>query len=287
MPALAELSESRELLANLTSRELRGKYKRSVLGWSWSLINPLVTMGIFYVVFGVILGAGKGVEGHPSGLANFALYLAIGLLPWGFLANGMTGSIGSLIANANLVKKVYFRREILVFSAVGAFLVTFLIEMLVLCVVLLVVGNNILPWLPVVIAVIAVQTLFVTGMGLTVSVLNVYFRDTQHFLSIFLQLWFYATPIVYPDKLVKDLDVHTDLVTGKFVPGHHILGFRPITLFRLNPMERFVEAFRDVFYYSRWPEATTLLFCAGSAALSLGVGYWLFSRFEGRLAEEL
>jgi ABC-2 type transport system permease protein len=280
VPALAELSESRELLANLTSRELRGKYKRSVLGWSWSLINPLVTMGIFYVVFGVILGAGKGVEGHPSGLANFALYLAIGLLPWGFLANGMTGSIGSLIANANLVKKVYFRREILVFSAVGAFLVTFLIEMLVLCVVLLVVGNNILPWLPVVIAVIAVQTLFVTGMGLTVSVLNVYFRDTQHFLSIFLQLWFYATPIVYPLALVRDKIAGHPLFIGSWhVPMQGI--------YEANPMVRFVKIYHALLYDLRAPAWGDVAYVVTVAVVVLLIGYRIFLRFEPRLAEEL
>ena len=111
--------------------------------------------------------------------------------------------------------------------------------------------------------------------------------DIQHFLVIFLNVWFYATPIVYPDRLVRNLDAHTDEVTGKFVPGHHVLGFKPITLFRMNPMDRFVESFRSVFYDSRWPSGANMLFCFVAAVVSLACGYWLFTRFEGRLAEEL
>jgi ABC-2 type transport system permease protein len=276
---LAELSESRELLGNLTSRELRGKYKRSVLGWSWSLINPLVTMAMFYVVFGVILGA-KAAPGSPSGLSNFALYLAIGLLPWGYLANGMTGSIGALISNANLVKKVYFRREILVFSAVLSFLVTFLIEMTVLTVILLAFGNNVLPYLPLVVVLIVVQTVFVTGMGLTVSVLNVYFRDTAHFLSIFLQLWFYATPIVYPIQLVFT-KIHNH-------PGH--LGSWRVPLngiYQANPMVRFVKIYHALLYDLRLPAWGDVVYVVVFSVVVLVLGYALFLRFEPRLAEEL
>jgi ABC-2 type transport system permease protein len=287
LTAIAELAQSRELVANLTLREVRGKYKRTLLGQGWSLVNPLATMAIYTLVFGVLLKAGKGIEPGNHGITLFALWLLGGLLPWTFFSNSLTTGMTSLISNGNLIKKVYFPREVLVASTVLAFDVTFLTELLVYAVVLLAFGSFIFQWLPMVLLLVVLLTAFALGIALALSVANVYFRDTSHFVAIVMQLWFYATPIVYPDKLVKDLDVHTDLVTGKFVPGHHILGFRPITLFRLNPMERFVEAFRDVFYYSRWPEATTLLFCAGSAALSLGVGYWLFSRFEGRLAEEL
>ncbi|HST65336.1 MAG TPA: ABC transporter permease, partial [Mycobacteriales bacterium] len=123
MTALTEVAASRELLWNLTLRELRGKYKRSALGWSWSLVNPPVTMALFTVVFGVFLRAQPG-RGDPSGLDVFALWLLCGLLPWNFLANSLNGGAGALVGNSNLIKKVWFPRETLVGAVTGANLVT-------------------------------------------------------------------------------------------------------------------------------------------------------------------
>src|SRR2546428_11466197 len=113
MSRLAEYMGSRELVVNLTLRELRGKYKRSVLGWTWSLLNPLSTVLIFSLIFGFFLKIQPPV-GHPSGLHNFAVFLLCGLLPWNYLSGAMTQSMGALVGNSNLIKKVYFPREMLV-----------------------------------------------------------------------------------------------------------------------------------------------------------------------------
>ena len=195
MSTVAELAESRELFVNLTLRELRGKYKRSVLGWTWSLLNPLATMVIFTVVFRFFLKV-QIQPGDPSGLHVFAIFLLCGLLPWTFLSNGMSGSMGTLIGNSNLIKKVYCPREILVASNVASWVVSFFLELGVLAVVLVVAGNFVLPWLVPAIGLVIVQTMFVVGLGLLLSVLNVYFRDIQHLIGILLQIWCYATPIV-------------------------------------------------------------------------------------------
>src|SRR5947199_4308261 len=128
MTSIAEYASSRELFNNLTLRELRTKYKRSVLGWAWSLLNPLSTMLIFTVVFRFFLKV-QAPTGSPSGMQIFALYLLCGLLPFNFLQTGVNGSIGSLVGNANLIKKTYFPRELLVGSNVAASLVSHLIEM--------------------------------------------------------------------------------------------------------------------------------------------------------------
>ena len=134
MTTVSEISRHRELFANLTLRELRGKYKRSVLGWGWSLLNPLAQMAIFSLVFGFFLKVDPPV-GDPSGLHVFAFFLLCGLLPWTFLANGAhQRAWASLLANANLVKKVWFPRELLVGATVGSFGVSFLIELGVLAV---------------------------------------------------------------------------------------------------------------------------------------------------------
>lgn len=272
MTAVAELAQSRELITNLTLREVRGKYKRTLLGQGWSLVNPLATMATYTLVFGVLLKT-TPPKGN-GGLQIFALWLLGGLLPWTFFSSAVTTGMSSLIGNSNLIKKVYFPREVLVASSVLAFNVTFATELLVYAVALLIFNSFIFQWLPMVLVLIVLLTLFAMGLALALSVANVYFRDTSHFVAIFMQLWFYATPIVYPVKLVADLD--------KTFAGIDLL-----TLYRLNPMTRFVEAFRNVFYDSRWPAADTLVFCTVSAVVSIVCGYWLFSRFEGRLAEEL
>src|SRR5688572_20659694 len=147
MSALAELASSRELLANLTARELRGKYKRSVLGWAWSLINPVAMAIVYTAVFSGFLGAQAPV-GDPSEIHVFALWLLCGLLPWNFLATGMTLSMSALTVNSNLVKKVWFPREILVVATNLAYLVSLVIELVVLAVALGVLSWQVVLYLP-------------------------------------------------------------------------------------------------------------------------------------------
>ena len=266
----AELASSRELMINLTLRELRGKYKRSVLGWTWSLLNPLATMVIFTVVFRFFLKV-PVPRGDPSGVKVFAFFLLCALLPWNFLSNGMMGGMGALIGNANLIKKVYFPREVLVAATVAAFDVSLLIELGVLAAALLVFGNFVLPWLLLVVLLVAILTVFVLGIALTVSVLNVYFRDVQHLVGILLMLWFYATPIVYPVSYVPK--------QWQGLPLRHLYTF--------NPMVRFAEVFRNAMYDLRFPGLTSMTYVVVVSLGTLAIGMWVFSKLEPRLAEEL
>src|SRR5579859_2882061 len=184
MTTLAEYRASRELFNNLTLRELRSKYKRSVLGWTWSMLNPLSTLLIFTVVFKLILKV-KAPPGRPSGLNVFALYLLCGLLPFNYFQNSVMGCIGSLVANANLIKKTYFPRELLPAANVGSNLVSHLIEMSLLLVALIGFGNEkAILYLTVVVGLIILLSRFSLGLGLMLSVLNVYFRDVQHLMGI-------------------------------------------------------------------------------------------------------
>lgn len=274
MPTINELRSSRELYVNLTLRELRGKYKRSVLGWFWSMLNPLATMAIFALVFAFFLKVPVPV-GDPSGMQIFAFFLLCGLLPYNFLAASLTGGMGSLVGNSNLVKKVWFPRELLVGANTSAAGVGLLIELGVLCTALLIAGNFVLPWIIPALGVVALQVVFVFGLALLFSVLNVYFRDLEHLVGIGLQVWFYATPIIYPPSLVEEaLTEDRDL--------DHLY-----TLYRLNPLERFVEAYRSCFYDLRFPELDTILYLVVVSAAVLFVGATVFNRFEPRLAEEL
>lgn len=266
-----EAVESRELIRNLTLREIRGKYKRTILGQGWSLLNPIAQMVIFTLVFGFVLKA-RPEPGDPSGLDYFALWIACGLLPWGFFAAALTSGMGALTGNAGLVSKVYFPRWILVFANVAAAVSTFMFELVVLTVAVLIFGGMPLPYLPVALVLVLLLAVFALGLALVLSVATVYFRDTTHLMTIVMQIWFYATPIVYPVSLVRDaIGEHTWIMT----------------LYQLNPMERFVSAFRAVFYDNRLPSGLEFLACLLAALVSLAFGAWVFSRSQGRIAEEL
>jgi ABC-2 type transport system permease protein len=267
MATVSELAEARELFRNLTLRELRGKYKRSALGWAWSMINPLATMGILTVVFHYLINVDPD-HGNPSGLHSFPFFLLCGLLPWNFLLNGIVNGMGAPLANGGLIKKVYFPREVLTASVVAAWAVQFLIELGVLSIALLFVGNVVVPFVPGLLLVLVIQMFFIYGIALALGALNVYFRDVQHFMGLFTQLWFYATPVVYPLSLVA---------------GHrNIFGY-----YKLNPMVRFVGMYRDLMYDLRWPPLYDLAYVTGAAILSVLVGRWIFLKLEPRFAEEL
>jgi ABC-type polysaccharide/polyol phosphate export permease len=269
MSLLSDVRSSRELLVNLTLREVRGKYKRTALGQGWSLLNPLVQMAIFTVVFGFLIKVTPD-PGDPSGLEIFALWLVAGLLPWSFFSNAVNSGMGAMIGNANLINKVYFPRETLVLSTVFAWNVSFAIELAVLTVVLLFFGGAPLLFLPLVLIAVVLLTAFALGLALALSVANVYFRDTQHFMALFMQVWFYATPIVYPYSYVRNNASPT-----------------VETLYRLNPMERFVTVFRNLLYDNRLPSLSDSVYVFAAAGIALVAGWTIFRRYEGRMAEEL
>jgi lipopolysaccharide transport system permease protein len=274
MSRLREYADARELTLNLTLRELRTRYKKSVLGWTWSLMNPLATMLIFTLVFSFFLKVTPS-PGNPSGLNSFALFLLCGLLPWNFLSGGMSTTTESLLGNQNLIKKVYFPREIIVFSTVLSLFVTFVIEMGVLTVALLIVGNMVLPWLPLLFGLMLIESGLVLGLGLMLSTLNVYFRDVRYLISISLTALFYSMPIVYPIRVVP---VHAHIL-GVLVP------FR--RLYLLNPLVRMVQSYRAVLYDLRFPAFGDVAYLLAWTVGLCVLGFWVFRKFERRLAEEL
>jgi lipopolysaccharide transport system permease protein len=274
MGRLKEYAGTRELLINLTQRELRGRYRRSVLGWTWSLLNPLSNVLIYTLVFSFFLKI-QPPTGHPSGLHVFALFLLCGLIPWNLFAGGVTGGMGVLVSNGNLIKKVYFPRELLVASTMASLVITALIEFGVLIAVLILFGNIAIAWVPVLIVVIAIQTVFVLGLALALSVWNVYLRDLEHLTNIMIQVIFYLTPIVYPIRYVPK----TAHIFGKAVPARFI--------YNINPMVHFVGAYRSILYDLTFPSFWSMLYMSGWAAASILFGYYMFKKFEHRVAEEV
>lgn len=278
MQYLREVLASRELLANLMSREIRGKYRRTVLGQLWSLLNPLALMLIYTAVFGFILRV-RPDTGDPSGLDVFAIWLLVGLLPWVFFAAAIGQGVTSLVDNQNLIQKVYFPRVLLPLSVVGSSGYTWGFETIVLLVVLTVSGAFVIPWIPLLLVIMMLLAIFATGLTLMLAIANVYFRDTQYFLSIFLQMWFYLTPIIYPLSLVKQ---ESEKLGGLLGTTATVEG-----LYQLNPMVHFTNVFRRLLYDNRLPDSTEWLICAGWAFGALAIGLLIFRHNEQRLAEAL
>lgn len=265
----ADLQQSRELFLNLTLRELRGKYKRSVLGWAWSMLNPLSSMIIYTFVFGVVL-PGNNPPPMAAGRSMFAMYLLCGLLAWNFFSATTSGGLTALVGMSNLVKKVWFPREILVLALTGAGLVQFAIELALLSIALLILGNMIIPWLIPVLLLTALLLLFAVGLALMLSAAYVYFRDLAYLWSIIMQLWFFLTPIVYQEELVASK-----------LPGWlH-------TIYSANPMAVFVSCYRHLLYSLTWPTAKQWAYLVFIAAGTLALGLWVFNRLSPRFAEEL
>lgn len=278
MKYLQEVWASRELLFNLTSREVRGKYKRTVFGQLWSLANPLALMLVYTLVFGLLFRI-KPHPGDPSGLDVFALWLLCGLLPWTFFAAVANAGAGALVDNANLIQKVSFSRVVLPLSTVGSALYNWGFEMVVLLVALSIVGGFVLPWIPLIVVAMILLAIFAAGIGLMLSIANVYFRDTQYLLSILLQFWMYLTPIIYPITLVEDASKKTGGLAGT-----------PVTvldIYNLNPMGHYVALFRQLMYDNRWPDGVEWLICLCWSLAAVAVGLLVFRRNERNLAEAL
>lgn len=263
------VAAAHELLWNLTLRELRTKYRRSVLGWGWSMMNPLATVAIYTFVFGHLFKAEAPV-GVNSEIKVFALYLLCGLLPWNFFMLVTNTGMNSLLSNAALVRKVAFPREVLVFANSLHGIVQFGIEMGLLTVALLIAGSIFVPWVPVVLVQMMLLALFASGLALGLAAANVYFRDLGYLWQIFSQVWFFATPIVYTPGLIE----------GR-VPGW------VEAILTVNPMSVFAQGFRRSMYDSTFPGWDNLAACATVAVVAMVLGWSLFTRLSRRFAEEL
>jgi len=263
------VAESNELLWNLTLRELRTKYRRSMLGWTWSMLNPLATVAVYSFVFGHLFGA-DAPPGTHSSVKAFALYLLCALLPWNFLMLVTNTGMNSLVANAALVRKVAFPREVLVFANSLHGIVQFGIELGLLTVALVIAGSYFFVWIPVVLLQMLLLMLFASGLALALAAGNVYFRDLGYLWQIFSQVWFFATPIVYMPSMIEGKV--PDWVQG---------------VLDLNPMAVFGQGFRRSMYDNAFPGWDNLAACALVATIATVFGWVLFTRLSRRFAEEL
>lgn len=278
MNYLNEIWQARELLQNLTNREVRGKYRRTALGQLWSLANPIAAIVIYTFIFSFIFRL-PGQVGDPSGLDNYALWLVCGLLPWLFFNRVLTLGVDSLVVNGALIQKVYFPRIVLPLSLANATFFTWMLEMAVLLVALMILGAFVLPWIPILAVFMILFGLFSVGLAMVVSIVNVYFRDLSYLLTIVLQFWFYLTPILYPVDLVQ---TQSDRLGGLLGTNISLLN-----LYQLNPVEGFIHIFRNLLYDNRAPDVTTVLIALAWTVVSVGAGLLLYSKKEKQMAELL
>lgn len=247
----------RELLKNNVKKEIRGRYKQSILGVIWTFLNPLLQLAVYAFIFPLIL---KTTQPY------YVIFVCVGLIPWTFFTATISQSTWAVIGNANIVKKVYFPREILPISIVTSNMVNFLISTIIIIVFCLAYGLGISKYIVFYPIVLLIQYLLQLGISFILSAITVYFRDLEHFVQIALMLMFYATPIVY---------------SGDSIPS----AFR--FLIEYNPMAHVLNAYRDIFYNQTMPDIFHLFIVLVVALFVTIVGYFIFKKLQKGFAEEL
>lgn len=257
MKVFKNLYEYRELLKSSIKKDVGGKYKNSVLGVLWSFLYPLLQIAVYAIVFPLIM---------RSNMENYTVFVCCGLIPWNFFSTAISRSSFTMIENGNILKKVYFPREILPISVVTSEAVNFVISTIIILAFVLGTGMG-LTWYVIFYPVILlIQYILLIGISLFVSSITVYFRDLQHFIGIALQLLFYATPIVYATNIIPE--------TYQWI-------------LRLNPMTFIIDGYRSIFYYQQQPDFISLGITLLVSLILCVVGYLLFSKLQKRFAEEL
>ena len=247
----------RDLVVNVVRRDLQVRYKGSTLGFAWSLAHPLVMAAVYTLAFRYVIRVG---------IPNFPLFLLAGLMPWMFLSSSLNIATASIVDNGALVRKVAFPRALLPLSAVASQFVQFVTMYGVIVPVALALGVGVSwAWLAL-LPMMALQLLFVAGLGLGLSTAYVYFRDTRHLVEVFLQVWFWLTPIVYAPSFVPE----------------RFRGF-----LRLNPMTPFVTSYQTIVLEHRLPPSSDLLLSLVLAVFVVLAGLQVFARHEARFAERV
>ncbi|MBK48348.1 MAG: ABC transporter permease [Acidobacteriota bacterium] len=260
---LVRLLRHRSLIQSLVARELKARYRGSVLGFFWSFINPLLLLLVYWFVFSVVLPGIRPIDIEP-----YALFMFCGLLPWTWFSSSVLEASNVLIAGGNLIKKVLFPAEVLPVVTVLANMVHFLLGLPIIAAALVYFAVPVRPlellWLPVV---VLVQLFFTLGLALIVASLTVHFRDLKDILGNLMTFWFFATPIIYPMSLAPP--------SGK-------------VLLDLNPFTHLVISYQEILFYDgpfghwKW-----LLALGGVSIVLFLLGYFLFDRLRDSFAEEV
>lgn len=257
MKIFKELYNYRELLKTNIKKEIRGKYKGSWLGILWTFLNPLLMLAVYSFVFPYILRV--NVE-------NYTIFMIVALIPWNFFTTAIQTGTGSVVANGNILKKVYFPREIIPVSITTSQLVNFLITCIIMFVFIIFSGVGFSYHIIIFPLLVLIQYIITLAFTFVLSALTVFVRDIDHFVSVVLMLGFYATPIVYQANMLPE----------KFQWA-----------LKINPMAQIVEAYRAILYYHKMPDWEMLGIWGILSVILLVLGYMIFKKLEKSFVEEL
>ena len=251
------LFQYREFLNTSIRKEIRGKYKKSFLGILWSFLNPLLMLMVYAIIFPIIL---KSPE------KNYVMFLMTALIPWTFFTTVVTQGASTIVANGNILKKVYFPREILPISTVTSGLVNFLISCIIIFFFLIFTGIGFSKYILLLPFIILIEYLFLLGVVFILSSVTVYLRDLEHIIGVVIQALFYGTPIVYSLTTIPE----------KFM-----------WVFHFNPMATIVQGYRDILYYQVMPNMNSLFIIFILSLVLVFLGYHIFNHLQKNFAEEL
>ena len=252
----AQLTRFWPVIRNMVVQDLRVKYQRSVLGFFWTLLNPILMMITLTAVFSQLMG---------QNWKEYACYLFAGLVPWALLASSLNDCAFCIIGNEGLIRKIYIPKLVFPLTRLLINLTTFILSLVALFLFLIPLGAHASAPMLVLPLVVVLYSAFVLGLGLIVATMNTFYRDCSHLVMVFLQALYFATPIMYEAK---------DFTRWKWLTDY-------------NPIFAFLHLFQEIIRYSRWPSAGSFLAAAGIAAASLGVGYVAFKLNEDKFVFRL
>ena len=255
---LCNLYSYRQLLKSNVQKEIRGKYKGSFLGVLWSFVNPLLMTLVYAIVFPLIL-----VNTEP----HYVTYLVIGILPWNYFTTVISQGTTTILGNGGILKKVYFPREILPISVNLSGLVNFLIACLVICLFLIFSGIGFSWFIVFFPLILLTQFIFQQAIIFITSAIDVYVRDAEYIINFFVNMLFYATPILYS----------ANMFSGSMVEW----------IIKINPLAVIINSYRDIFYYQTLPDLKMLLLVLCASIILFYVGLCIFRKLEKGFAEEL
>lgn len=247
----------RELLFNLARREISQRYKQSILGYAWVILNPLFQLLVLTFVFSTIFRV-------SSFSVPYIIFLMVGLLPWNFFATSLSSASNALVGNSSLITKIYFPREILVYGTIIAKIVDFLYSCLILVVFFYfyhITLNSQVLW---VIPIFIIQLIFTAALSLLISSFNLFYRDIQYLLNLIISLWFYLTPILYPIE--------------QFPEKYRFI-------FTLNPMSVIINAYRQTVLGGGEPNLNSLGIATVTSIVFFIISFLIFKKSEGKFAD--
>jgi len=259
---IVSICEKRELLWQMVAREVKARYKQSVLGYFWVILNPLAQMLVMSFAFSIILR----IPTHSAATIPYSIFLFVALLPWTLFSNSLSSAASSLVASSSLITKIYFPRTILVVSAVFAKIIDFIFALSILVIYMFIYHVPITWSILWVIPIFLIQQIFTLGLSLFFSAANLLYRDIQYLLNMILLLWMYATPIIYS----------ADSIPDKYK-----------IIYQINPMSVIINAYRQVILGGGEPKYSSLLIGLVVSLITLLIGFSYFKSREKIFADNI